>query len=343
VEENTIPGFDEIDAAVSGSVERIREIIADAGYLSLNGDKRIVILDEAHRLNSQAQDVLLKALEDRILVALFCTTEPEKIRPAIRSRLEEYHVKPPSLGDLVSFGRDLCAKEGISCDEELLPNFVDRCGFCPRVVAANLALLQDLGGLNRSNFQLVFDNNLADSVIEFIRVFEDKPERIRLMSEITTAHNSKTFLKELVNVVSLVKRIGYNIPVSYVVSLKTVVISRALEDFIFDCLSFPDINETALTFAVTKDYKKEALVVTAPSGEESSPTPSKRKSINKIIEIDGIKYNSQEKLTSLDDKIETSSGPEQVDPIENPVEFINLKVPMTEREFGREYIRRIKA
>ena len=342
VDENAIPGFDEIDAAVSGSVDRIREIISDAGYLSLNGDKRLVILDEAHRLNAQAQDVLLKALEDRVLVAFFCTTEPEKIRPAIRSRLEEYHIKPPSVGDLIHYSKSLCETESIPYDETILPNFVDRCGCCPRVVAANLSLLADLGGVNLTNFHTVFDNSLADAVVNFISNFDDKVERIRLMSDLTSKFNPKTFLKELVYVISLVKRREYNIEVSYPISIVSLKVSKPLSEFIFDCLSFPEVSETALTFLVTKDYARAETPVQVENKSVAGNTEPKR-NIRKVIEIDGIKYNDQEKLTSLDDKIEVSVNVEVINPLENPVEFINLKVPMTERDFGREYIRRIKA
>lgn len=343
VEENQLPGFDEIDAAVSGSVERIREIISDAGYLSLNGDKRIVILDEAHRLNAQAQDVLLKALEDRVLIALFCTTEPEKIRPAIRTRLEEYHIKPPLSEDLIGLCKKIIEAEDISTDESLLPIFVERCGNCPRVVAANLALLKDLGGLNTSNLQTIFDNSLPEAVIRWISVFGDKAERIKYTAEVIANHNPKTFLKELVQVISFIKRLSYNIPVSYPLSLAGLKISDEINQFINDCLAYPEVTETSLTFLVTKDYKSVSVEVKNAKSETLDNDKPVKKSFRKVIEIDGIKYNSQEKLTSLDDKIEVSVNTDISNPVETTVEYINLKVPMTEREFGREYIRRVKA
>lgn len=342
VDDNSLPGFDEIDAAVSGNVDRIREIISDAGYLSLNGDKRIVIMDEAHRLNSQSQDILLKALEDRILIALFCTTEPEKIRPAIRSRLEEYHIKPPSTGDLTVWASRIASEESVSLDEDLLPVFVERCGHCPRVVAANLALLSDIGGLNTENLRTIFDTSLPEAVVEYIKSFSDKAERIRLTSDIVSNFNAKTFIKEVVHVVSLRKRIDFNISVSYPISLMDIKITDSLMDMIKDALSYPDINETVLTFIATKDWKSKSDSVVLPSSVDPCTPNDKPKNPNKVIEIDGIRYNKFERLTSLDDKMETPKAEEKYNSIEAIVEFNNLKVPMAERDFGREFIRRIK-
>lgn len=339
VEENSLPGFDELDAAVSGSVDKIREIIADAAYLSMDGNKRIVIIDEAHRLNAQCQDVLLKALEDRVLVALFCTTEPEKIRPAIRSRLEEYYIRSPDLNELIVWARKIILNEEISFDENLLPILMERSLFCPRMVAANLSLLKDLGGVHVDNLRLVVSIDICEYAVSYIKNFDDKIERIQITSDVCSKFNAKTFLKEVIHCISLRKKQLLNISIQYPVDILNLQISEGIMLMIQEALSYPEINESVLTFLATKEWavKRESITST----EIKSDKPKKR-SINKIIEIDGIKYDRKETLTSLDDKIDVLPTESVVPTNNNFVEYDNVKVPMTEKDFGREYVRRVK-
>ena len=94
VQDETCPGFQELDAATSGNVATIREIVEQCNIQLPGIKKRVLILDEAHMLSREAQDVLLKPLEEDRLVGIFCTTEQTKIRGTIRSRCQTYQVLP---------------------------------------------------------------------------------------------------------------------------------------------------------------------------------------------------------------------------------------------------------
>lgn len=88
----------ELDAASSNSVDDVRKLKEDSQYKAIGGGKRVVILDEAHMLTVQAQNAMLKMLEDGAgdTVFVLCTTNPEKIIPTIRSRCRTVRITPIS-------------------------------------------------------------------------------------------------------------------------------------------------------------------------------------------------------------------------------------------------------
>ena len=72
-------------------VERIRrEIIDKVGFRPYEGRRRVVIIDDAHRLNASSQNSLLKTLEEpppSSLIVLV-TPAPESLLPTVRSRCQ---------------------------------------------------------------------------------------------------------------------------------------------------------------------------------------------------------------------------------------------------------------
>jgi DNA polymerase-3 subunit gamma/tau len=82
----------EANCADENGVDAIRSLVSTAEYHPLIGKHKVYILDEAQQLTAQAQNVLLKPLESTAgsAVFFFCTTEPTKLIPALRSRCLSY-------------------------------------------------------------------------------------------------------------------------------------------------------------------------------------------------------------------------------------------------------------
>jgi len=53
-----------VDSADFRGIDSIREIRKQSGYKALEGSVRVWLLDECHKLSGDAQNALLKALED---------------------------------------------------------------------------------------------------------------------------------------------------------------------------------------------------------------------------------------------------------------------------------------
>jgi len=133
--------FDEFDAATQGTVDRMRTIVSELEYGSLDSKPFVFILDEAHRLTKQAQDALLKSVEDRRLIVIMCTTEPHKLQGAIRSRVTEYPVVPPSMDQLVPYLGRVCSQEKIGFEPEALTLLAKGQDCCPRTCLTTIELL----------------------------------------------------------------------------------------------------------------------------------------------------------------------------------------------------------
>ena len=86
----------EIDSADFRGIDTIRDIRKQSMYAPLESSCRVWILDEVHRATGDAQSALLKALEDTPshVYYILCTTDPQKLLPAIRGRCSQLQVNP---------------------------------------------------------------------------------------------------------------------------------------------------------------------------------------------------------------------------------------------------------
>jgi DNA polymerase III gamma/tau subunit len=93
----------EMDTADFRGIDSIRDIRKQALYKPLEGSKRMWILDEAHQLTKDAQNALLKILEDtpeHVYFAL-CTTDPQKLLVTVKERCSQFEVKPLSTKEMI--------------------------------------------------------------------------------------------------------------------------------------------------------------------------------------------------------------------------------------------------
>lgn len=97
MEHGAHPDLDVIDEGESDlPVALAREIRSKVCVLPNDGDRRVVILRHAHKLNAAAQNALLKVLEEPPRYAFFLLTSerPGEILETIRSRCTRYQLAP---------------------------------------------------------------------------------------------------------------------------------------------------------------------------------------------------------------------------------------------------------
>lgn len=137
--------FQEMDAASRGTIDNIRAIVDDLPFVLQGAPKRVYLFDEAHRMSRDAQDVLLKPIEDKQMIAILCTTEPEKIRGPIRSRCEEHSIhKIPGEAILKRMAMVL-EKEEVAFEEDAVRTVIDYCSGHVRDVLNKLEMIAQLG------------------------------------------------------------------------------------------------------------------------------------------------------------------------------------------------------
>ena len=83
-------------------IEQIREAVDRAAYRPFEGRRRVIILDEAEQIVANAQDALLKTLEEPPNATMFVlvTSAPDMLLPTIRSRCQRLRFGRLSPGDV---------------------------------------------------------------------------------------------------------------------------------------------------------------------------------------------------------------------------------------------------
>ena len=85
----------ELDSASFRGIDTVREIRRTMHMNPLGGGTcRVWILDEVHQMTPDAQEALLKALEDtpEHVYFMLCTTEPQKLKTTLKNRCTPYSV-----------------------------------------------------------------------------------------------------------------------------------------------------------------------------------------------------------------------------------------------------------
>lgn len=85
----------EIDTAQFRGIDTVRDLRKNIQYNPLDGGVRVYILDEIHKATGDAQNALLKILEDTPAHVYFilCTTDPQSLLPTIKGRCSQFQTK----------------------------------------------------------------------------------------------------------------------------------------------------------------------------------------------------------------------------------------------------------
>jgi DNA polymerase-3 subunit gamma/tau len=114
------PDLLEMDAASNRGVDDARAIRERLTVAPMMGHGTVLIIDEAHMLTREAQNALLKSLEEPPpgVYFIFATTAPDKLLSTIRSRCSQYLLTAPDLAHLRQAVESVIEKAGIECDSE---------------------------------------------------------------------------------------------------------------------------------------------------------------------------------------------------------------------------------
>ncbi|MCX6647144.1 MAG: DNA polymerase III subunit gamma/tau [bacterium] len=117
-----VTGVLEIDAASHGSVDDMRQLVAQVSQIPLSGGMMVYIIDEVHMLSKEAFNAFLKTLEEPPPHAVFvlATTEPGKLLPTIHSRCQHFAFHRIPIAIVARHIKSICDIEGVPADEGAL-------------------------------------------------------------------------------------------------------------------------------------------------------------------------------------------------------------------------------
>lgn len=139
-----IPGVIEVDATTANGKDAIQGIIDDVILPPVYTKYKILILDECHMITPQAQNSMLKVIEDipNHLIVIFATTDPEKVIGTIHSRCQvKIEVKKKTVKELVDRLLMIAEQEGLTTSKEALRIIAKKSDRVPR---ESINLLEDI-------------------------------------------------------------------------------------------------------------------------------------------------------------------------------------------------------
>jgi len=108
----------EIDAASNRGIDQIRELREMVRYAPAASRSKVVLLDEAHMLTSEASNALLKTLEeppDRVIFVM-ATTQPEDLADTIRSRSQHFHFRALTFSEITGRLEEIATREDLKIE-----------------------------------------------------------------------------------------------------------------------------------------------------------------------------------------------------------------------------------
>src|SRR5437016_14333411 len=122
IAQGNAPDVIEIDAASNRGINEMRELRENVRYRPVRDRYKVFIIDEAHQITNEAFNALLKTIEEppEWVVFVLCTTEVHKIPTTIASRCQQFSFRSVDFAEIVKRMEEICAKEGIEADPEVL-------------------------------------------------------------------------------------------------------------------------------------------------------------------------------------------------------------------------------
>lgn len=148
----------EINCAVNNGIDNIRENVAEKIRIQPSiGEYKIFIFDECHMLTPQAQNSLLKIVEEPPIYVkfFFCTTDANKVLPAIKTRCQHFHLHKVSESDIIGILDNIVKKELIASNSDGLKLIAKESQGSVRTALAILEQISTIGATDENVRELL--------------------------------------------------------------------------------------------------------------------------------------------------------------------------------------------
>lgn len=132
--------FHEIDSADFRGIDTIRELRKKIKFQPIQSKISAYLLDECHKLSNDAQNALLKMLEETPahVYIILATTDPQKLLPTVKNRCQKYEVKPLSKREGFLLLRKIVKEENENLTKEIYTQIYETAEGRPRELLQKL-------------------------------------------------------------------------------------------------------------------------------------------------------------------------------------------------------------
>ncbi|HKH04566.1 MAG TPA: DNA polymerase III subunit gamma/tau [Acidimicrobiales bacterium] len=182
----------EQDAASKSKVDDMRELL-ERVPLGTSGNRKVIILDEVHMLSQGAENALLKTLEEppEHVVFVLATTDPQKVRPTIRSRTQhfEFHLLPPDV--LADHVRNVIEWAGLDLGADAVDHVVRAGGGSARDTLSALDQVAALG-------EVVSETQPVEAIIDALCAHDAGAALVAVADALATGRDPRTLGEALI-------------------------------------------------------------------------------------------------------------------------------------------------
>lgn len=318
------PGVTELDATIMNGKEAIQNVLDDAMQTPIYTDLKVLIVDECHMITQQAQNSMLKIIEDipPHLVVIFATTNPEKVLDTIKSRCQlTLHTKKQSVDTMAKRLEQISELEGLEFSEEALKIISKRGNRVPREC---INLLETIAKtyddkVTLDNVKDYLGNESGDICLEYFRAANSSLANVLMFIRGLREKNIEIskFCSKLASFVQDSMYIKHGIalddyPQEYVRAIKDMFNTYTSNDFdmLVQCIDYSlhntfsdnnDVNEMTLTLTAMR-ISKIGLLAKGLNNEQSLGNEENRISLSehsKLLQVDTVKA-LERMQTSLD-------------------------------------------
>lgn len=155
----------EINGSDKNGVDDFREVIQGLSMAPAYGKKTVYIIDEFHKVTPQAQNALLKPLEDvpDHVYFILCSSEPKNIIKALQTRPNVFQFTPLTSDDIFDILRNVKKNEQLNVGKDILFDIAETADGSAR---AALTTLESVAGYETEEEQREFLRSIAGGLFD---------------------------------------------------------------------------------------------------------------------------------------------------------------------------------
>lgn len=171
-------GLMEIDGATFNGVDDMRSVTEVMRYRPFGSETRSIIVDECHALSANAWKSLLKSTEEPPdhVFWFFCTTEPGKVPPTIRTRCTHIGLGDLDVGELEEVLDRVIGAESIKLPDRVGSLIARQANGSPRQALVYLAKVEEAKDY-KSAAAMIESIEQSEPLIAFCRYLIGKEKR----------------------------------------------------------------------------------------------------------------------------------------------------------------------
>jgi DNA polymerase III gamma/tau subunit len=169
----------ELNGANTRGIETVRQITSTSAFRGLGGATKTYIFDESHQLTKEAQEGMLKLLEDNPPYCYFilCTTNPENIIKTIRNRCAEYEVSLLTNKEIKEVLKRACDSQKLFIHQDIIEAVILTCEGSPRAALVALEQVSNVTNVEEALEVLVRGTEKDANTLDLLKLLIMAPEQ----------------------------------------------------------------------------------------------------------------------------------------------------------------------